>query len=216
MGYIAILQNEKANDLNDNLLELEWKRQQPCLDIINGQTYKIYIGDEINNYKAEVNEYEHMLIEPYFITQPRTGISTSAVLIEIIITNSGNSDIRQIFIKDMQFFVSTQSPQYTQRPFCILGNTLIKIGETKKLIIDIKQELEMEIEPKQQLAWIDEKKGLILPHMELVLEIISVDGVKYDEIISLDSGWYMPLKDDGLILERTLQVINVQVTRSKI
>lgn len=214
LGYIAILQSKQANEMNKDLLELEWKRQQPCLSIVNYQNYKIFLGEEIENYKSKINMENELYVDPLFIAEPRTGITTSVALIEIEITNSGNSDIRQIYIQDMNFFLGVHSPTMKQRPLCIHGNHLIKIGETKRFIIDFEQELiEDDNDFSTQLEWILRDKELLMPRMEFLLQVISSDGLEYVETLSLASGWNATQRNEGLILERTLTIHDVNITR---
>jgi hypothetical protein len=213
LGYIAIVQSDNANKLSKDLLELEWKRQQPCFDIISNQTYKMYLGDEIEKYKSMVSVYDELFIEPSFIMNPRTGINTSIALIELLVTNTGNSDIRNIYIKDMKFYLGLKSPRETQMPFGFFGNQYIKQGDTRKLIIEFQQELvESDDNLDEQIEWIINDYH-IMPRLEFVLHIISVEGFKYEEEISIGSGWHKPLKDKGLILERIPNVSRINIKR---
>ncbi len=214
LGYIAILQSKQANDMNKDLLELEWRRQQPCFNIVNYQNYKIFLDEEINNYKSQINLANELYIEPLFIAEPRTGIETSVALIEMEVTNSGNSDIRQIYIQDMDFFLGLHAPTMKQRPICLNGNHLIKQGETRRFIIDFHQELiDGDDDISTQLEWILKDKKLLMPRLKFLLHIISTDGFEYNETLSLDSGWNAAQSNEGLILERTMTTSDVNIAR---
>lgn len=214
LGYIAVTQSDNANKLSMELAELEWKRHQPCFDIVSGQPYKIYLGDEIDEYKLNRNIYEELYITPCLIANPQTGNTTSIALMEIIMTNSGNSDIRKLFIKNMKFYLSTKQPLETQKPFFFSGNQSIKKGETRKFIIEFEQEL---VDSKQglwqQVNWITKDIHILKPHLEFSLILETTDGIKYEEILKIGSNWSKPLKNDGLILERIPHIINLQVTK---
>ena len=44
LGYIAIAQTEKANQMNKELLEIEKNRIKPCVDITSTELSNIYFG----------------------------------------------------------------------------------------------------------------------------------------------------------------------------
>lgn len=212
LGGLALWQNKKANAISKELLDLEWKRNQPCFDVVCDKKYTIYLGEEIEKYKNKNNIYAMLYIEPLFISIPRSEITTSVALIEMEIKNSGNSDIRQMCIKKLDCYLGIYTPKNLQCMHSFYGNSQLKKGESRKFIIDFTQEVIDDID--KETNWIFKSINNMMPRISLNLHIISADGYEYDEIIELDSGFFPPLNNSGMILERMFYLEKVKITRS--
>lgn len=215
LGYVAIMQGRQANATNQSLLELEWKRQQPCFDITESQKYNLYIGEEIEKYKSQNDISEELRIDPRYTLEPRTGIETTVALMEIEVTNSGNTGIRKMYFQDMNFFLGTHGPVNKQRPMGFYGNTQIGIGEKKKLIIEFLQELKDDDDDgEKQLNWINIDKHLLFPYIDMTLGITSADGIDYVEKIILMSDGGNSEDKNRSVLSRRLTVQNVKIEKT--
>ena len=53
LGYIAIAQTEKANQMNKELLEIEKNRIKPCVDITSTELSNIYFGESMRKKLQE-------------------------------------------------------------------------------------------------------------------------------------------------------------------
>ena len=144
LGFVAILQTEKANNLNEELLAIERNKIKPCLDIESSHLYKIYLSDDIYKQFNKIDRSERMTIEILYTQNPRTGTTADSALIELEISNSGGSDISQIYIKNTECYLCVNDPNDNHNPKIpmLTGNTGLKIGEHKTLYIYIKREID--------------------------------------------------------------------------
>ena len=207
LGFVAVVQSNNATMISRNLLLLEERKRKPRFSAVNNQEYSIYLGDELYAYKKSIDMHNVLFMEPLFITNPRSGITTSVALMELEVENSGESDIMEIYIDEISFHLHTSQPNEQQRPLAIMGNCEMKKGDKRKLVIDFKQELLSltdEVDDSVQIDWIINNAKWIMPHIEMKLRLITTDGAKYDEELTLSTSWYRPLKQDGLLLERVL------------
>ena len=62
LGYIAIAQTEKANHLNNELLDIEKNRIKPHLDISSMSLYKIYLEEDMKKKLNEINRSDSMIV----------------------------------------------------------------------------------------------------------------------------------------------------------
>lgn len=186
LGYVAICQTEKSNELSNKLLELEWRQMQPCLCLDGNQEYKIYIGaEEIEEVEKEYG-IKDMKIKSYYINKNnRTGITTPIAVMVVTIQNTGGSDIRNISIQSNYCYLSAIMPDgYNE---CVVhgieGDTSIKKGESKKLFIEFVQELDVKMENfelDKAKAWVGSDK-LMIPAFDFDIQLITVDGFNYKE-----------------------------------
>lgn len=102
LGYIAIAQTEKTNQMNKELLEIEKSRIKPCVDINEKELSNIYLGNSMIEKLDDVNEKNNPLLELTFTKEPRTGYTTRILLLQIQIYNSGSSDISEIFVEKVK------------------------------------------------------------------------------------------------------------------
>lgn len=93
LGYVAIIQAEKANQLSNELLKIEKNRIKPCLDI-NAQLYKIYLDEDMYNKLDEIKTDNMcaLKMDLLYTSNPRGVYTTSSALIELDVLNSGHSD----------------------------------------------------------------------------------------------------------------------------
>lgn len=189
LGYIAISQTEEANLLSAEMVKLEWEKRKPYFDIVQNQEYNLFFKNEefiqcLNTY----NIANDMKISPCYIKEKRTGFTTTIAIMQIIIQNIGNSDIRNIFVKESSCYLSAGLfPQEYEKciVFTFEGNTYIKIGEKKKLFIEFQQELDEENgDIEEQIAWANESMKMISA-FDFDLHIITADGNEYIEKLSL-------------------------------
>ncbi|MGL6221641.1 MAG: hypothetical protein ACRC36_26690 [Lacrimispora sphenoides] len=211
LGLIAVSQTEKANAINNRLFEMEKKRVKPCFDFINGQRYKIYLGPDLETLDMV---REEMTIEVLYCSEPRSGITMDTGLIELEVINSGHSDIRNIFVKNILFYFNVTDPhnEYERMAF-VSGNTNIKVGEKKRLFISVKKEILRETELNED--WYLEHSKDILPHLDLELHLITTDGSDYWEKISCGSSWNSSMVREGSTIERGFGVLDIHVSEAE-
>ena len=102
LGYIEISQTEKANSLNEELLNIEKKRIKPCVDIEGSHLHNIYLAKDMYGQFPQKDRTDRMVIEVLYTLNPRSGIVTDNALVELEVLNSGGSDIRRIYVNDPQ------------------------------------------------------------------------------------------------------------------
>lgn len=218
LGVVAVHQNKKAQEVTNEMFELEWRKHQPCFDILNNQIYNLYLGKEIQKFKNEITNDDRIYIDPVYVSEPRSGIEETIALIDVEVVNSGNSDIRKLFLDDMKFNLDTKTLLKPQRPLTgIKGNTMIMKGEKKHLIVEFKQEVSNS-DPstiEQETKWINETTSIILPHFELDLTMLSTDGIEYYESITLGTNWIRQMSDGGNKKIRIANISDLKITRRK-
>lgn len=219
LGYVSITQTEKANSLSDELVQLEWEKRKPFLDIIPNQKYKLYFSNDnnMNQYIDKFDFAEDLMIRPCYIREKRTGIVTTIAVMEVYIQNNGNSDIRNIFIKKTNYcYLSCRSPQDLKKceVYSVEGNTFIKVGEKKKLIIQFIQELdENNRDIASQIAWASES-SYMMPAFDFDFHLITSDGNEYKE--NLVCGTSISVKGvDYTEIERNFSTLEISVKRIK-
>lgn len=189
LGYIAIAQTEKANQLNEELVKIEKDRIKPCLDISSLQPYKIFLAEDMNKKLDEINRSAVMMINLLYTSCPRTGIETESALIELEVCNSGFSDIRRILVKTSTFYLAINDPYNSQNEKIALmsGDTCLKVGESKKLYIWVQREISCDEELSND--WYKGNIYKLMPHMEFEFVLETVTGNDYIEKISCGSNW---------------------------
>lgn len=222
LGYIAICQTEKTNALSNQLLELEWKKRQPCLCIDGSQEYKVYSSRmEIEDISKEYG-IKDLKIKPYYINnRNRTGVTQTIAFIVITIKNTGGSDIRNVFIKSNYCYLSAKMPDgYNE---CVVygieGDTNIKQGESKRLFIEFVQELDVERENfdfNKATAWVESDK-LMTPGFDFDIHMTTVDGFQYKEnLVCSTSISNIKYKDNEVRkVKRYLSVTDMSIERCK-
>lgn len=214
LGYIAIAQAERANELNNELLIIEENRIKPCFDISSSQLYKIFLANDMFSKLSELNRNQIILMDILYTSTPRSGIETSSALIELDVINSGFTDIRRIFVKSAFFYMSLNDPYNRGEMIALIsGNTALKIDECKKLYIHVKREVCSEEELNSQ--WYEENINKLTPHMEFELILETADGNSYFEKITCGSGWDISMKNINNIATRSVGVVEVCVNRKK-
>lgn len=68
------------------------------------------MGERLSDKLSECDRNSEMILEVLYAKEVRTGITTSRVLLELEIFNSGFSDIRRIFIKNIYSYLSVRDP----------------------------------------------------------------------------------------------------------
>lgn len=189
LGYVAIIQAEKANQLSNELLKIEKNRIKPCLDV-SAQLYKIYLAEDANNKLVEINNNNSDMIMEFLYTEnPRTGITTTCAVIELEIANNGHSDIQRMFVNDNCFYLSAVEPFNSQNEKIVffVGDTSLKVNEKKILYIHIRREIHANSNLNSD--WYRENTDKIMPHIEFELELETFEGDSYIEKISCGSSW---------------------------
>lgn len=100
LGYIAIIQAEKANQLSNELLKIEKNRIKPCLDV-SSQLYKIYLDEDMYSKLEEIENknIETLKLDLLYTSNPRGVYTTNSALIElefILETTEGNQYIEKL------------------------------------------------------------------------------------------------------------------------
>ncbi len=196
LGYIAIAQTEKANQMNKELLEIEKNRIKPCVDISSTELSNIYIGQAMNKKMQEVYKKNKPILELTFTKKPRGESITNVLLLQIPIYNSGNSDISRIFVKKVKnSYLAVSDPNNNGNEIIpmLLDAFSLKAGEKKDLYIIYK--FEVQKEEKVDKAWYLENAESVLPHLEMQLKLEIVGGKRFVEDICCGSSWNISMKN---------------------
>lgn len=212
LGYVAIIQAEKANQLSNELLKIEKNRIKPCLDV-SAQLYKIYLEEDMYNKLAaiESENIESLKIDLLYTSNPRGIYTTNSALIEFDVSNSGHSDIRRMFVKNPYFYLAVNDPINTncEKIAMFTSDTSLKINEKKKLYICIKREVTKENE--QYNNWYKENLDSLMPHIELEFILETTEGNQYIEKLSCGSSWDISMKNINNIATREIGIAEINV-----
>lgn len=213
LGYVAIIQTEKANTLSNEMVKLEWEKKKPYLDIIQNQRYKLHFGEKVSKCLNKYNMTNDMAIRPCYIKKERTGNVTNVAVMKIVIQNIGNSDIRNIFIKNKYCYLSPRGPiGYDDCVvYMVEGNTYIKSGEKKNLFIIFEQELDVEQDIEEQIEWAKDGTHMI-PSFDFDLHLITSDGNEYMENLFCTTSISRIDYESNTII-RNLETINIKVDK---
>lgn len=211
LGYIAIAQTEKANQLNEELVKIEKNRIKPCLEISSMQSYKIFMAEDMYKKLDEIYGNAVMQMNLLYTSHPRTGIETNSVLIELEVCNSGFSDIRRIFVKNLCFYLAVNDPYNSENEkiACMSGDTCLKVGESKKLYICIKREISCDEELSNE--WYIENIDNLMPHMEFEFMLETAANNRYIEKISCGSNWNNKMISNQGTTTRTIGIYEISV-----
>lgn len=214
LGYVAITQTEKAHQLNTELLHLEKNKNKPCFDIVPSQLYKIFLAEDMQKKLDEVDRHSIMLIKVLYPYNPRTGLETSSALIELEVTNSGYVDIRRIFVQKTLFYLWVSDPYNSKDEKIVImtGDTHLKVGEKRKLYIDVSREFLKDSELDNSCYTNNINK--LMPHIEFELTLETVTGDLYKEVISCGSGWDVTMENDNNTATRSIGIININVSET--
>ena len=212
LGYIAIAQTEKANQLNGELLKIEKNRIKPCLDISSLQLYKIFLVEDMDKKLKKIDRSNSMIMNILYISNPRTGIETSSVLAELKVSNSGFSDIRRIFVRKVLTYLAVSDPYRSKgKEIAIIsGNTNLKVGESKKFYILFKREISCDEELYSD--WYKENIDKLMPHMEFEFELETVTGNSYIEKITCGSNWDITMRNVNDTATRAIGISEISVS----
>ena len=210
LGYIAIMQTEKANQLNGELLKIEKNRIKPCLEILPLQSYKIYFADDMDKKVEKIDVSDTMVMNLLYTADPRTGITTPYALIKLEVLNSGFSDIRRIQVKKSYTYLSVSDPyQSSNEEIAIMGgNTCLKVDEKKQLYIIIEYEIS---EDELYCDWDKASGSKLIPHLEFEFELETVTGNLYSEKIICGSSWNINMKDTQNLATRVIGSVDINV-----
>lgn len=213
LGYIAIAQTEKSNQMNKELLEIEKNRIKPCVDITATELSNIYLGEAMRKKLQEVHEKNNPILELTFTKKPRTGITTSILLLQIPIYNSGSSDISRIFVKKVHTsYLAVLDPNNKGNEIIpmLMDKISLKSGEKTDLYICYKFEISNVGEIDQE--WYYEHAESVLPHLEMQLVLEIVGGKRYIEDICCGSSWNSSMENTREKMTRLIgsTLINVK------
>lgn len=210
LGYVAVIQTERANQMNRELLKIEKNKIKPCLEISAPQQYKIYLGNDMTKKLEEIRQKDVMIMTMLYTHKPRTGYETSIALMELEVFNSGFSDVRKIYVKSATGYLVVADPNDpNNEKIAVMGNCGIKINEKKCLYIHISREISCDEE--NDYMWYEKNTRKLMPRMEFVLEMETVTGNLYTENISFGSGWDISMKDVNSTVTRNIGVVQVKV-----
>lgn len=187
LGVVTVRLSKQANNMNKRMLDLELSKTKPCL-IPNSKCYNFYVGKDISIQTDSVKTLtdDSVTIQLLFITEPRSGITTSIATLAVDFVNSGNSDIISAFINKIEFRLSTKHSLIPYKNAFIVGNTNFKISETKRVLFEFKQEFFEE--QKDKIVEIDINDTDILPYINMELILISQEGYRYRETLCIESN----------------------------
>ena len=64
-------------------------------------------------------------------------------------------------------------------------------------------------------TWYKDNKDKIMPHLEMLLHIVTVDGVDYYENIVCGTSWDQEMKSNTNCIERQLNIVKLDVSTKK-
>ena len=212
LGYIAVSQTEKANSLSEELLRIEKDKLKPRLDFSQDNLYNIYLSDNIYQQFSVKKRPERMIMEILYTTEPRSGIVTDSALIELEVLNRSGSDISQIYVRNVDFYLCVNDPNNNsnKKIGMLTGNTNLNIGEKRTLYIYVKREINNISEIDE---WYTEHIRDIMPHMEFELILETTSGERYLEKITCGSGWDATMQSENNLAVRELSVWPIEVTK---
>lgn len=211
LGYVAISQTEKANKLNEELLQIEKKKIQPCFDV-KPHLYNIYLADDMNKVFLDTERQGKMMIELTYAKNPRTGIVVDCALLELEAFNSGGSDIRQIYVKSPLFYLCVKDPYIKNEKMALMmGDSSLKKGESKTLYIYVKREIDEMKNISED--WYEKHIDDLMPHMEFELVLETTAGERYSEKIVCGSGWDISMQNIGKTAIRQIGISKINVTK---
>lgn len=214
LGYVAICQTQKANNISEKLMEMDLVKMKPCFDFKNSQKFFISLIDDANKVRERYRCDEVIFLDALITANPRTGMTTNVCSIVLDVTNSGHSDIRFVFIESIDFYLLVMDKRNQNKKLAMItGNSDIKVGETKKMIIQISREFVDNEDLKD--TWYKDNKDKIMPHLEMLLHIVTVDGVDYYENIVCGTSWDQEMKSNTNCIERQLNIVKLDVSTKK-
>ena len=187
---------------------------KPCFDFKNSQKFFISLIDDANRVRERYKCDEVIFLDALITANPRTGMTTNVCSIVLDVTNSGHSDIRFVFIESIDFYLLVMDKRNQNKKLAMItGNSDIKVGETKKMIIQISREFVDNEDLKD--TWYKDNKDKIMPHLEMLLHIVTVDGVDYYENIVCGTSWDQEMKSNTNCIERQLNIVKLDVSTKK-
>lgn len=211
LGYVAICQTQKANNISEKLMEMDLVKMKLCFDLKNSQRFFISLIDDANKIQEDYKSDESILLDVLITANPRTGMTTKVCTMVLDVTNSGHSDIRFVFVKNIDFYLLvTDKRNKNEKIPMIIGSSDIKMGETKKLIIQIRREFVDEEDFKD--TWYKDNSKKIMPHLEMQLHIVTTDGIDYYENIVCGTNWNQEMENRTDCIERELSITEINVT----
>lgn len=214
LGYVAIRQTERANDISEKLMEMDIVKSKPCFDFVNSQLYVMTIKGDKEEIELQYSEEDCMILDLLYTSEPRSGLRTNIGQIELEVINTGHSDIRFVYVDKIRFYLSAGDRRNKNEKIAyIRGNTNLKVDEKKYLLIQIDREFLNDEDLND--TWYEDNAEKIMPHLELCLHLITIDGVDYYEKIKCVSNWKYGMKSDRNGIERELTVLKVDVSHEK-
>ena len=214
LGYVAICQTQKANNISEKLMEIDLVKMKPCFDFRNSQKYFISLIDDGCKIEKKYESDETIFLDILFTANPRTGMSTNICSIILDVTNSGHSDIRFVYVEKINFYLLVTDKRNKNEKIAMFnGSSDIKVGETKKMIIQVRREF---VDDKDLYdTWYKDNKDKIMPRLEMSLHIVTTDGVDYYENIVCGTCWNCEMKSDINCIERELSIMKLEVSTTK-
>lgn len=214
LGYVAICQTQKANNISEKLMEMDLVKMKPCFDFKNSQRFFISLIDDQNKVRENYKSDEAILLDVLITAKPRTGMTTNVCSMVLDVTNSGHSDIRFVFIENIDFYLLvTDKRNKNEKIPMIIGNSDIRAGETKKLVIQISREF-VDADDFKDTCYKD-NVDKIMPHIEMRLHIVTTDGIDYYENIVCGTNWNQEMENRTNCIERELNITEIEVIPKK-
>ena len=177
LGCIAICQTQEANKLSNKIIELEWWKVKPSIDIIQNQKFILYSKrKQISKCMSAYNLNECMVFKPFCSTETTQILGIA----KFIIKNTGNCDIRDIIIESYSNWLEDdKSISYIDDRFhYFLGNTYIKKGEKRKIFIEIRV-------PKSSYKYAKKKLHSAFAAFQWKILLITPDEIAFEELLSV-------------------------------
>lgn len=214
LGYVAICQTQKANNISEKLMEMDLVKMKPCFDFKNSQRYFMSLTDDANKVRENYKSDEVILLDVLITANPRTGMITNVCSMVLDVTNSGHSDIRCVYVENINFYLLVTDKRNKNKKIpMIIGDSGIRTGETKKMIIQIRREFVDEDDFKD--TWYKDNVDKIMPHLEMRLHIVTTDGIDYYENIVCGTSWNQEMKNRTNCIERELNIMEIEVVPPK-
>lgn len=195
LGYVAVCQSQKANQLSNEIVKLEWGKIKPSLDIIQNQKSIIYYKKkEILEYMNTYDSNKDMILRRYYLGKEKTNAPITIALMVIIVKNTGNSDIRDIVIASgsCKLWHEMQRVYNNCVAYNFSGNTYIKKGEKKRLFIEF--QIQSDSKTDDIYKYVKGKRNKFYPCFEFNLLLITPDEIAFEERICVETKYSENIK----------------------
>lgn len=190
-GVVTLKLSKQANDINERLLNIEYMRMQPRIDV-QSEPYKIYFTDLERFRPHKMREYEKTkrIFGNIIIENKVRNIdvyNTLVAVMEFKIINIGESAITKIYVDNFSAYLSTESSKTPYNIRLNSENLMIEVGEIKTFTLLFNQE----VHDESELINFNEEDRHLLPYLDFELTLITQNGLHFKEKMILSTNLYL-------------------------